>query len=122
MACMKNCAEAQFHLAVNVVQTKDEIDLLNKVIEANADEIMYLSSEGIEGFLKHLKDLKATRLTIDLKILMCQQFEAQISKQVKETITQLAQMPKSSRLKIRRAHVASKPMTVKALPGNTLAA
>ena len=103
-ACMKNCAEARFHLEVSIQESKNEIDLLEKMIAQDADEIMYLPHEGVDHFLDHLKDCGANRLNTEIRILLCQQFESSISKVIKDTVTEFAGKTKHARSKLRRAH------------------
>lgn len=103
-ACMKNCAEARFHLEVSIQESGNEIDLLEKMIAKDADEIMYLPHEGVDHFLNHLKSCGATRLNTEIRILLCQQFESTISKVIKETVTAFAGKTKQARNKLRRSH------------------
>lgn len=104
-ACMKNCAEARFHLQVRISESTNEVDLLEKVIAADADEVLYLPHQGVDAFLERLKKSGATRLNTEVHILLCQQFEAIVSKVVRDTVTELAEMSKTARAKLRRHHV-----------------
>ena len=108
-ACMKNCAEAGFHLEVRISETSNEIDLLEKIITADADEILYLPHEGVEAFMARLKRSGATRLNTEVRILLCQQFESMVSKVVRDTVTEFAQMSKAARTKLRRSHARTHP-------------
>jgi hypothetical protein len=107
-ACMKNCAEAGFHLEVRISETSSEVDLLEKIITADADEILYIPSGGVDAFMTHLKTCKATRLNTEVRIILCQQFEASVSKVVKDTVSEFAGMSKTARTKIRRAHARAR--------------
>lgn len=107
-ACMKNCAEARFHLQVNIEETSNEVELLEKVIAADADEIYYLPNQGMESFINHLKHSKASRLNTEVRILLCQRFESSISKIVSEAVTAFSQLSKSGRCRLRRTHGGGK--------------
>ena len=103
-ACMKNCAETRFHLDVSIQESKNEVDLLEKMFDQDADEILYLPHNGVDHFLNHLKMRGANRLNTEIRILLCQQFESSISKVIKETVTVFAGKTKQARSKFRRAH------------------
>jgi hypothetical protein len=107
-ACMKNCAEAGFHLEVRITETSSEVDLLEKVIAADADEILYLPHEGIDAFMVRLRKSGATRLNTEIRILLCQQFESTVSKVVRDTVTEVAGMSKSARTRLRRSHARAR--------------
>lgn len=115
-ACMKNCAEAGFHLEVRIQETSTEVDLLETVITSEADEILYLPNEGVEAFLARLKADRATRLNTEVRIVLCQQFESTVSKVVRDTVTEFAAMSKTARARVRKAHARAR--TVPGAPGS----
>ncbi|MCA2959394.1 MAG: hypothetical protein IOD12_04020 [Silvanigrellales bacterium] len=115
-ACMKNCAEAGFHLEVRISETTNETDLLEKVITADADEILYLPHEGIDAFMARLKKNGATRLNTEVRILLCQHFESLVSKVVRDTVSEFAGMSKTARTKLRRNHERSRRGSPRAVP------
>ena len=104
-ACMKNCAEAKFHINVQVVEAKTESELLEQVISENADEIMFMSDSGTEEFLNHLEGAHASRLNCEVRILLCRQFELAVSRVVREAVTVFSHLSKSARGKMRRINL-----------------
>ncbi len=115
-ACLKNCAEAQFHLEVSLDESQNEQDLVEKVICSNADEIVMAQDSKIEEFIDNLKAQRATRLNTQICILLCPDMDAAAGRRLKEKVQRLAAEPKTARSKMRRLLRTAQPSSTHRKP------
>lgn len=108
-ACMKNCAEAQFHLEVGLSESSGGNHLIETVLGWDADEIFFAPESDIESFFRLLRQLKVTRLQTELHILVCPDFDASGSRLIKQAVHDIAAQPKCVRRKLKKGLKRDKP-------------